>query len=633
MPRLAVLTLLLASGGGFVAAAPGLEASGKRGGGAVLIWPDAEPPEAGRVALEAVTRTLAADSGGVRPVAGILPWGPAGGFVAEPGREEEVVQLLGRLAELPDPGPEALGAAIADAARADGPGRLARDAAVAMLVPSGAGRGLLPGERDALTPERLADWLEAARGSPVLVREAGDPRLAARIAETLRGLPRAEGPGPVALGKGGRVVLDQDSSRCGLALAIPVPDETAGRHGPALALLAELLAEGPGSIAQRLSVATGGRAEAHAELIGAGTAAVLALSAEVPCERVQDAWRTMLAGPPSFRELPPSQPALVAARRRLDALAESLEPAERLLDGAAGATPWRWPPPRRWSAPPGAPEVAAAARDLPPPAAMAAVLAPGLAAPPALAEAPRLPAADFCPQAPDLRCPPGDDDEAGEASALARRLLDRLAPGGFAGSPFEARYAAREETPAGPAEATLELRADAEQLRLRVSGAGWTMEAAAPGNSARVVRRGRPPASAYLGGAERVEAFAYRQPAVLAAAVAGGVLAGRAEEASCGDRNCPALAADLPGGGELRLVLRPEGGGIDRLEIWFGGARGSGKVPDEVVRYEEWHRYGGVELASRLVIERSTQPVETWELVEWRWGSFPGAGAPAPDPR
>ncbi|MCU0229880.1 MAG: hypothetical protein MUC67_00740 [Acidobacteria bacterium] len=610
----------------------------------VVVWPGHETLEgpgvpAGSALVAAHLAVLAATAAepGAAPLVALVPEGIAVGARLDGGDEARLARLLSALAA-PRPLP--------DAARDRATVELQRKASEHWADPATVARraalGLLyPGSRFAWdpmpTPQAVNEADAGARAAVfAAVREArvrylvaGPAGLAGRLSGALpaRGgsaPPAVEAPVPAPHAPLAALIDEYDApgapGKVGLVLGYALDEsEVPATQRAALAVLAEGLSEGEGSLVQRLKVVLGQAAPAQAAILrGAGDDEVLLLSALVPAPSAALAWRVMTGAITSVQTIALRDDAVYRARRRLaeEATARRADPVAALLD-AFGGGPTRF-----------GPQPVLAPADLQ--AAARQALVPGrrasVAAGPLIDELAR--AAEF---EPSLRLAwerfdplsetlmqSGDAAERDAAAAqdLARAALSALADG--ATPAFDPRYRAtyhvREETPAGPVDSTLRIVASPEGIGWTVDAPDWTIEA-----EERPEKRTSPADGViHLPQPNRLLGLVLREPAILLASVVDGSVAAEAVRASCDGTLCPALRAELEDGSVLTLVLDDATRMPRSLRTWWPG-KDESRAPDEQVRYLAWRRVGTVRVAEQVSVEDALGTTRRVSLDEWIW--------------
>ncbi|MCU0222872.1 MAG: hypothetical protein MUF27_02110 [Acidobacteria bacterium] len=610
----------------------------------VVLWPGREslespgvPAGAALVSAQLAALAAAASEPGAAPLVVLFPEGIGVGVRLDGGDEARLARLLSALAT---PRPLAEGprqAALERLQRIAGehwsnPETVARRAALGLLYPGSrfpwdpVPASSAVGETDA---NARAAVFAAVRESRVRFLVAGPAGLAGRLAGPLAsrgGAPPAGAAAPVPAPSAPLAALvdEEDASgaprQVGLALAYALAGTAAPpNQRAALAVLAEGLTEGEGSLAQRLKVVLGQPAPARVEIVrGAGGDEALVLSALVPAPSTGLAWRVMTGAVTSVQSIALRDDAIYRARRRLaeEAAARRNDPSAALADAFGGTASVRASALALRAA-----DIEAAAQQALVPARRAAVAAGPLGD--TLAEVPeftgslRLAWERFDPLSETLM-QSGDaaERDAAAAQELARAALAALADG--ATPTFDPRYNAtyrvREETPAGPVESTLRIVASPDGISWSVDAPDWTIEAEER------AAKGSAPADGviHLPQPNRLLGLALREPAILLASVADGSVGAEAVRANCDGALCPALRAELEDGSVLTLVLDEATKMPRTLRTWWPG-KDESRTPDEQVRYLAWRRAGTVRVAEQISVEDALGTTRRVTLDEWTW--------------
>jgi hypothetical protein len=227
----------------------------------------------------------------------------------------------------------------------------------------------------------------------------------------------------------------------------------------------------------------------------------------------------------------------------------------------------------------------------------------------------------FDPDAPSLTLP--EEDPLAEAQlravAVARRVLQALHAG--AASPlaraFRARYEVDESTPLGRAQTRLTVSFRPESVRYAVEAGTFTLEAQRGDAGATIVPAAQTP-GVDMPQPARLDGLAFREPALLAAAIAEGAIAAAPRPPGCDAAGCDGLRAELADGSILWLDLDPGGGAPRGLRLWWAG-KAERDPPDETLRYLDWRSEGPFKVASRIEIEDALGTVRSMRLVDWGW--------------
>jgi hypothetical protein len=490
--------------------------------------------------------------------------------------------------------------------------------------------------------------LGALRRTPVRAVAVGPPGLADALAARLQGRLAAGAAEAVSRTDAGpeavAVLAPSDpaqEARAGLALVVQVPPEVAEEQGPTLALLLEALAEGRGSLPQRLTVALGRDVSPGIDWRASpGGGGLLTFSIEVARAEAETGWRVLSGAIRSVGEQRFLNAAALGARKRLDRQAgerASAPPAEVLEAALSGGLKW-WPPPDRWSRPIGPDELIAVAREALGPdrrfVAAAGPLPLELLRSEPLAGGLRIGIAGLCPERLDLTCPVeeplgGLDEPAREregrrrARALLERLrtepTDTLPPRGF-----RAEYEVIERTPLGDVPVRLVVESSTSGVAIHWRSEEWGLSAWTTEEGVDVRVDGEPPREAPVSGLDRIESFALREPVVLAGAVLDGLVPALAVDLACSDDRCPGLEAFLAEGSRLALVLDPESLQPIEARLWWRGA-GPPQPADEILTFEGWTTAEGFRVVERSSSQTngtgSAVPERAYRLVSWEWRS------------
>ena len=610
----------------------------------VVVWPVRDALEqqgvpAGSALVSAQLAALAAAAAepGATPLVALLPDGIAVGARLDGGDESRLARLLSTLAS-PRPPPDGpRQAAIERLQRTasehwSSPETVARRAALGLLYPgSRFPWDPVPGPQalsEADAGARAAVFA-AVREAPVRYLVAGPAGLAGRLAAQLpaRSGPvpaAAEAPIPAIRAPLAALVDEEETSgapgKVGLALAFALPGAAAPpAQRAALAVLAEALTEGEGSLAQRLKVVLGEAAPAQVAIVhGAGDDEAFVMSAIVPAPSAGLAWRVLTGAVSSVRTIALRDDAIYRARRRLaeEATARRADPGAALLDAFGGGAAAPSPAPTLRAG-----DVQAAAQQALVPERQASVAAGPLvdevAKAPEFQQALHLAWERFDPLS-ETMMQSGDaaERDAAAAQELARAALTALADG--ATPAFDPRYRAtyrvREETPAGPIESTLRIVASPDGISWTVDAPDWTIEAEE--------RPGKGTASTdgviHLPQPNRLLGLALREPAILLASVVDGAVTAEVVRATCDGTLCPALRAELEDGSVLTLVLDDATKLPRALRTWWPG-KDEKRVPDEQVRYLAWRKAGTVRVAELVSVEDALGTTRRVSLDEWTW--------------
>ncbi len=639
LPDVPPLVLESAGPGEFVR---GVVVPGSRLAG-VVVWPRRDvlerpglPAGSALVSAQLAALVAAAAEPGAMPLVALLPDGIAVGARFDAGDEARLARLLTALAT-PRPAADAPRQQALERLQKmagehwSNPETVARRAALGLLYPgSGFPWDPVPGPQavsDADAGARAVVFA-AVREAPVRFLVAGPAGLAGRLSGQLPrrsgATPAAEAPLPAGRAPLSAIVDEEDGSgspgKVGLALAFSLAGSTAAPTQRAtLAVLAEGLTEGEGSLAQRLKVVLGEPAPARVEIVrGSGSDEALVMSALVPAPSAGLAWRVLSGAVVSVRTIALRDDAIYRARRRLveEALARRADPAAALLDAFAGGTAAAPSPPTTRAG-----DVQLAAQQAFVPERQASVaagpLADEIAEIPEFQQALRLAWERFDPLS-ETMMQSGDAAERDTAAAqeLARAALAALADGKPpAFDPrYHATYRVREETPAGPIESTLRVVASAEGISWSIDAADWTIEAEErPGKGSP-----SPDGVIHLPQPNRLLGMALREPAILLASVVDGAVAAEVVRAACDGALCPALRAELEDGSILTLVLDETTKMPRALRTWWPG-KDESRVPDEQVRYIGWRKAGPVRVAELVSVEDALGTTRRISLDEWSW--------------
>lgn len=610
----------------------------------VVLWPGREslespgvPAGAALVSAQLAALAAAAAEPGAAPLVMLFPDGIGVGVRLDGGDEARLARVLSALATPRPPAEGPRQAAIERLQRIAGehwssPETVARRAALGLLYPGSrfpwdpVPAPSAVGEADA---NARAAVFAAVRESRVRFLVAGPAGLAGRLAGTLAargGGPQAGAAAPVPAPSAPLAALvDEEDGpgapgRVGLALAYALAGSAAPpNQRAALAVLAEGLTEGEGSLAQRLKVVLGEPAPARVEILrGAGGDEALVLSALVPAPSAGLAWRVMTGAVTSVQTIALRDDAIYRARRRLaeEAAARRTDPPAALADAFGGTAAVPAPAPALRAA-----DLEAAAQQALVPgrraAAAAGPLGDVLVEVPEFEGALRLAWERFDPLSETLM-QSGDaaERDAAAAQELARAALAALAVGTTpAFDPrYRATYRVREETPAGPVESTLRIVASPDGISWSVDAPDWTIEAEER------AAKGAAPADGviHLPQPNRLLGLALREPAILLASIADGTVGAEAVRASCDGALCPALRAELEDGSVLTLVLDDATKMPRALRTWWPG-KDESRAPDEQVRYLAWRRAGTVRVAEQVSVEDALGTTRRVTLEEWSW--------------
>ncbi|MDQ7087328.1 MAG: hypothetical protein Q9Q13_05475 [Acidobacteriota bacterium] len=376
----------------------------------------------------------------------------------------------------------------------------------------------------------------------------------------------------------------------------------AERHGAALELLAESLAEGEGSLAQRLRVALGPEAVASVEVVAAADGGgVLLLGAEVRPGQGAAAWKVLMAALDSAARQSFRRDAVLRARRRLDGAADRRrsEPERLLVDELLTASAWRWPPADRWKRPMDSSRLKPVAADL---LASAARVAVEAGAPAAVSvelagfPEPRLVAPlDHCGRDLPRPCRVKEEQRRERARQRALELLRALGGDGARPVPvaYVARYSVEEMTPAGPVISEMQVEAGPERARASWRAGERKLEIDSSPGSDRLVTGEQQESEVGAVGLDQLEQWAFREPAVLAGAVVSGLLPAEVPEGEvAGAAPRPFLRVELAQGSVIEVVVQEGGTRPEALRVWWPG-RAADAEPDEELVFESWRRAGG----------------------------------------
>ena len=610
----------------------------------VVVWPVRDalegqgvPSGSALVAAHLAATVAAAAEPGATPLVVLLPDGIAVGARLDGSDEARLARVLSALAT-PRPLPDGPRQAATERLQPTASGHwsnaevVARRAALGLLYPGNRFPwDPVPGPQavsEADAGARAAVFA-AVREAPVRYLVAGPAGLAGRLAGQLpsRSGARpavAEAPIPAPRAPLAALVDEEDAAgapgKVGLALAFSLAGSAAPpAQRAALAVLAEALTEGEGSLSQRLKVVLGQAAPARVEILrGAGSDEALVMSALVPAPSAGLAWRVLTGAVSSVKTIALRDDAIYRARRRLAerAAVRRTDPAAALIDAFGGAVVLPSPsPPLR------AADVQTAAQQALLPERQAAVAAgpldEELAEVPEFQQALRLAWERFDPLSETLMQSGGAAErDAAAAQELARAALTALADGTTpAFDPrYRATYRVREETPAGPIESTLRIVASPEGISWTVDAPDWTIEAEErPGKGTAA-----PDGVIHLPQPNRLLGLALREPAILLASVVDGSVTAEAVRATCDGALCPALRAELEDGSVLTLVLDEATRMPRALRTWWPG-KDESRAPDEQVRYLAWRRAGTVRVAEQVSVEDALGTTRRVTLDEWKW--------------
>ncbi len=619
-----------------------------------VLWPapaeiegQALPRGTLAVAAHAVLQNALAGEPDARPLVEFGPDFVALGTELASNDEPRLFRILARLANPAPLAPPAVDAALQQVRQQRGeawadPLERARIAALGVLFPGGRGgwnAGGNPGSLERVDAGDVEAALAAVRRRPVELRLAGPVGLAARAAAALTNrlgefaephapalaskLPASAllpgpGPGPFA-------------DQAALMIAFAVSAEDAEAVGPVLSVLEESLAEGQGSLPQRLGISSKDKIAALLDVVPVpGGGGVVLFGARVGRGQAAAAWRVLEGLVASLRALPLGDAAVYRAKQRLDeqAVARATDAGAALL-ALLRNQPWSWPPDDR-DTPLMAAEVRVAALKVLTPGRRASVAVGSIGDDVLQAESFRaatradwstlepLPAT---PHVPRRATPHVDDAAAGEARTAAailfRTLADGKEPEDLPG--FEASYRVRESTPLGPAETDLRIEGGPDGTFVDVARGSWRVQARGgeEGAEARVPDNG---AALPINEPDRLPALVLREPALFAAAAMRGLVPIAEVEAKDGTATVPGLRAVLPEGTVLLLLLDPETRFPAGLRVWHLG-HDARRAPDEEVRYTSWALVGGVRVAASLTVRDELGTTRDVRLSTWFWKS------------
>jgi hypothetical protein len=630
----------------------------------VIVWKPSPsaldvPPGTLGVAARALLDRVAAELGGGEPILRIDAHGLAVGVNLPTGEPSDLARWLRHLAEVADVGDREIAAAqrqrlgVVESLWAE-PADVARLTARASASSAWRDAAWLAGRPRSLARVSAPDVrraLAALRRLPVEANVVGPPgtvtMLAERLGDRLGGGapgagPSAEPGAAQAAPRAVAVLAPTDASRparVGLALVTVVGKEVVDEQGAALAVLLEAMSEGRGSLPQRLGVALGRevvpRVSWRAE---PGGGALLGLSIEVSRDEADDGWRVLAGATRSVTEQPFLNAAAVNARKRLDRKAERFETAgagevlDASLDGRLG---W-WPPSDRWTRPIGPDQLLATAREVLVPerrfAAAAGPLPLELLRGEPLAGGVRIGSAGLCPERVDLTCPVeeplaglGDPGRQSEGRRRAEALMQRLRvaddskarPGSF-----RAEYEVIERTPLGDVPMDLSVESSESGVAVQWRGEDWGLAAWTSEEGVEVRVDGEAPRESAVGGLDRIESFALREPVVLTDAVLDGLVPAKAIDLACGDERCPGLEAFMAEGSRIALVLDPDSLQPLEARLWWRGA-GPPQPADEIYLFRSWTTAGPFRVVERVEARTNGAGGERedrrYRLLSWSW--------------
>ncbi|MDQ7006042.1 MAG: hypothetical protein Q9Q40_02300 [Acidobacteriota bacterium] len=609
---------------------------------AVVLWP---AEGAAQAPAYLAARALVEGTGreDETPLTLALPGYVAVGYRLPSGRVQRLAALLRPLLRPRLPSRKAMDSARrtletrARAARGE-PGGQARRMALLALLGSGAAAESLeaqPGLWAEIATDEVKRMLDefSLRPLPVLFAgpPAGAPRLAAeletRVERDFASL-RFELPEVPATVQRLRVQdLEAPAGTLALVHGLRFDRRVAERHGAALELLAESLAEGEGSLAQRLRVALGPEAVASVEVVAAADGGgVLLLGAEVRPGQGAAAWKVLMAALDSAARQSFRRDAVLRARRRLDGAADRRrsEPERLLVDELLTASAWRWPPADRWKRPMDSSRLKPVAADL---LASAARVAVEAGAPAAVSvelagfPEPRLVAPlDHCGRDLPRPCRVKEEQRRERARQRALELLRALGGDGARPVPvaYVARYSVEEMTPAGPVISEMQVEAGPERARASWRAGERKLEIDSSPGSDRLVTGEQQESEVGAVGLDQLEQWAFREPAVLAGAVVSGLLPAEVPEGEvAGAAPRPFLRVELAQGSVIEVVVQEGGTRPEALRVWWPG-RAADAEPDEELVFESWRRAGGLDVASRIIV-RGRLGRRQYTLREWSW--------------
>lgn len=603
--------------------------------GALIVQLDRDPVplrSARELAAVAALYDVAATTENATPLWRRTADGIAVGFALQTAKAPPglLVDLLARLATVPTASSAALKRArTALAEHDDGTTEdvepIASSAALALLYPGASTeRWVASDVSDDEVTAALAEW----NRSPFTLRFVGSPGLAkvaqSRFRSRLQWVP---GRSITATSTRPRTLLiDTAGSDPApgeeLAILVGLPEKV--ENGRWLALLAEALREGDGSLAQRLGVACGTvSAMAVEERLIDQRGGALLLTARVGPDDTEAALNVLQGMAGSLESLALREEMLGRAHRRLQIELAELKKSSALLLVAFINAPQRLiaaasPKPRLS-------EFRAALRTLTAPGQEVTVLVGQPSDRVVPAGTRRVSLERFDPNAPDCERPRTEEeaheDFARAGEALARELLLLLSHGQERrAAAFHSRYHLREQTPLGAVEGELNVSGDGSRTLVSVRHSGWTMEASSSTDGAEVMVHGQESAAQPLTRDDRVGLLALRQPALLAQAVLDGRVVGYSALAPCEQGTCPALRAEGVDGSRMLLLLDQDSRRPRSLKVWWAGGA-SGRGPDEEVRYLAWIESGGVAICSDLEVRDARGGDRRLSLVDWGWAN------------
>ena len=493
-----------------------------------------------------------------------------------------------------------------------------------------------PGLWEQITDQDVTAVLRSVQRGRVQVRAAGSKGLASRLAAALGSRLTVEAAStniPLGDDNAGEPAIvvsrpEGGENQVGFALGFFFDESFAQRHGAALALLAEALREGEGSLEQRFEVGLGEAADSMVEIYRIPSrGGALVLEARTGAPQAPAAWRLIRGAASSMASQTLRRDAVMRARQRLDHAASAVleDPRAALESLLLRPAPWRWPPRDRWNRPPGAAALRSVAEGLLGRDSRVAVMAgPRSILSRELApfdRAPLVESAFLCPSRPGLVCAPEESENQALRLVLARakKLMAVLSDGGDRKTPtaYRARYRVLETTPVGESTGTLEVEAGEDRARIRWQAGDHELAVGTEPERDEIVVDGDSGDDIPPEALDRLEVFASHEPAVLAEAISRGLLPAQAAETPCGGRVCPALRVEMAQGSILVLAMDPATGLPLESRIWWPGGV-PGRPADQVISYRSWVSVEGIKVAGR-VLEEGLGGRRVYQLQTWNW--------------